>query len=173
MTGTSALRREEWLRLAGACAGLLALAAALGATVNVLRPEATRLPWVEDWERHIETKAFRARIPVIFLAGAQTRVNDPSGVVFDARTPEQYRTGHLPRARNLPLEDADNRLGEYADWLTFQTPVLLYCGGADCTDALDLALKLREYGFEDLTLYPGGYAEWTEYGGTIRTGDDP
>ena len=41
------------------------------------------------------------------------------------------------------------------------------------TDALDLALKLRELGFADLTLYPGGYAEWVQYGGATRAGDAP
>ena len=45
--------------------------------------------------------------------------------------------------------------------------------GADCADALELAVKLREYGFEDVTLYPGGYAEWTEYGGLVWKGDAP
>ena len=34
-------------------------------------------------------------------------------------------------------------------------------------------MKLREYGFEDVTLYPGGYAEWTEYGGLVWKGDAP
>ena len=53
------------------------------------------------------------------------------------------------------------------------TPLLVYCGGADCTDALELALKLRELGFSDLTLYPGGYAEWVAYGGATRAGDAP
>ncbi|HAL91754.1 MAG TPA: hypothetical protein DCM68_01860 [Verrucomicrobia bacterium] len=165
--------RGETLRLAGACAGLLALAAALGISTNLLRPKATRLPWAGDWAHHVETKAFRAGIPVVFLAGARARAHDPATVVFDARIPEQYGAGHLPRALNLPVADADRRIGEYAHLLTPRTPVLVYCGGADCTDGFDLAIKLRGYGFEDLTLYPGGFAEWKQYGGAIRTGAQP
>lgn len=169
----AATRPGDWLRLAGACAGLLALAAALGVAVNVWRPEATRLPWVGDWERHVESKAFRAGIPVSFLAGARDRVGDSATAIFDARIPEQYRAGHLPRALNLPVGEVDQRLGAYVHWLTPETPILVYCGGADCADALELAVRLRELGFKDLTLYPGGYAEWTAYGGAIRTGDAP
>ena len=94
-------------------------------------------------------------------------------MVFDARVPEQYEAGHLPGARNLPVGDADWRLGAYASLLTPATPILVYCGGADCLDALELAVKLRAYGFQDLTLYPGGYAEWTEYGGAVHAGSEP
>lgn len=165
-----AVERGEWLRLAGACARLLGLAAALGIAVNVLRPASTRLSWVGDWDHHIETKAFRAGIPVTFLAGARERVDDRSVAIFDARVPEQYAAGRLPRALNLPVGEADERLGAFADRLTMETPIMVYCGGSDCADALDLAVKLREYGFKSITLYPGGYAEWTAYGGKVDGG---
>ncbi len=171
--GAAAVWRGETLRLAGACAGLLALAAVSGTAVNLFRPAATHLPWVGDWKHHIETKAFQAGIPVVFLAGVRQRIDDPAIVVFDARIPAQYAAGHLPRARNLPLDEFDARLGAFARLLTPQTPILVYCGGGDCSDGLDLALKLRECGFQDLTLYPGGYAEWVQYGGSVRTGDKP
>ena len=77
MTSPAANPRGELLRLFGACAGLLAFAAALGSVANALRPAATRLPWVGDWDRHIETLAFRAGIPVTFLNGARTHAADP------------------------------------------------------------------------------------------------
>jgi rhodanese-related sulfurtransferase len=166
-------RRGEALRLAGACLGLLACAAVLGTAVNYFRPESTRLPWVGDWEHHIETKAFRGGIPVVFLAGVRARVEDPASVIFDARAPEQYAAGHLPRALSLPVGDADRKLVAYAELLTLQTPILVYCGGADCSDSLELAVKLRELGFTAVALYPGGYAEWTEYGGEVRAETEP
>jgi rhodanese-related sulfurtransferase len=173
MTVRTAVRSGEWLHLAGACASLLALATALGLAVNFLRPAASRLPWVGDWNRHIETQAFKAGIPVVFLGGARERVGDAATIILDARVPEQYEAGHLPRARNLPVGEVDPRLVAYASLLTMQTPILVYCGGADCGDALELAVKLRALGFEDLTLYPGGYAEWIELGGAVRTGNEP
>lgn len=173
ISGAVAVRRGETLRLAGACVGLLAVAIGLGSAANLLRPAATRLPWVGDWAHHVETKAFQAGIPVAFLAGARERVADPATIIFDARVPEQYEAGHLPGARILPVGEADQRLGAYASLLTPETPILVYCGGADCLDALELAVKLREYGFQDLTLYPGGFAEWTEYGGDVRAGIEP
>lgn len=173
MTDLTAVRRSETLRLVRACAGLLVLSAVLGTAVNFLRPAATRLPWVGDWEHHIETKAYKAGIPVVFLAGTQQRLDDSTTVVFDARVQDLYEAGHLPGARSLPVGEADRRLGTYASLLTPATPILVYCDGVDCSDSFELALKLREYGFQNVTLYPGGYAEWTEYGGKIHTGGAP
>ena len=171
--GSAETRHAEIFRLMAHCLGLLAVAALLGTAVNLLRPPATRLPWIGDWEHHIETKAFHAGIPVTFLPGARERVDDPSIVIFDARNRELYEAGHLPRALSLPVEETDQRLGSYAARLTPQTAVLVYCGGADCGDALELAEKLRKLGFSNITLYPGGYAEWTNYGGTVHTGGTP
>ena len=168
-----AIGRGEALRLARACAGLLILSAGLGVSANRLRPAATRLPWVGDWEHHIENKAFRAGLPVALLHRVRERVEDPSGAILDARPPAEYQAGHLPRALSLPVADAEQRIGAYVDRLTPQTPLLVYCGGGDCIDGFELALKLREFGFTDVTLYPGGYAEWTTYGGATRTGAQP
>jgi len=173
MTETATTRHSEIFRLAGACAGLLLLSVALGIGVNLVRPEAMRLAWVGDWDEHIETRAFRAGIPVAFLAGTRERLRDEATVVFDARTPSLYAAGHLPGAKSLPLEDVDRTLAAYSAWLTMETPILVYCDGANCSDSLELAIKLREYGFENLTLYPGGFAEWTEYGGGVHTGSEP
>jgi rhodanese-related sulfurtransferase len=167
----ASLPEQERPRLLATTAGLLALSILLGAGFNALRPASTRLSWTEDWERHIETLAFRAGIPVTFLMGARERVNDPATVVFDARIPDEYQAGHLPRALSLPVGDVDQAILPHVHRLMPQTPILLYCGGADCEDALDLALKLREFGFGNLTVYTGGYAEWMEYGGTVETGD--
>ena len=172
-SGAAATRRLELLRLVFASAGLLTLATALGTTVNRLRPEATRLPWVGDWKHHIENKAFRAGIPVALLASARERVEDPTIAILDARNAEEYAAGHLPRALSLPVDEAELRIGSYVRLLTPQTPILAYCGGGDCSDGLDLALKLREFGFENVTLYAGGVLEWKAYGGALRAGDKP
>ncbi|MDD2239139.1 MAG: rhodanese-like domain-containing protein [Kiritimatiellae bacterium] len=151
---------------------LLAMAVLLGTVANFVRPQATRLPWVSDWDRHIETLAFRAGIPVTFLNGAQTRVGDPATAIIDARVPDEFAAGHLPRAWSLPVADVEQRLVDYVSQLTPETPILVYCGGSECDDALELAKKLREFGFEDVTLYPGGIAEWVAYGGAIHTGSE-
>jgi rhodanese-related sulfurtransferase len=173
MINAPAVLRREGLRLIGSCVILLVLAAILGTGVNFFRPAATQLPWVGDWDEHIETRAFNAGVPVLFLMAARDRVRTGTDILLDARPIEQYRTGHLPGARPMPLDAVDEHLAAYASVLSMDTPIWIYCSGEDCADSLDLVLMLRTYGFSDLTLYPGGYAEWTAYGGEIQTGDTP
>ena len=40
------------------------------------------------------------------LAEARANHTDPGLVILDVRSPEDYRTGHIPGALNLPLERA-------------------------------------------------------------------
>jgi rhodanese-related sulfurtransferase len=169
----ASLSRADILRLVRACAGFLAISVVLGAGANLLRPASSRLPWIGDWSHHVETLAFRAGVPVAFLNGARERVADPETVVFDARKPSDYAAGHLPGARSLPVADVDARIVDYVHLLEPETPILVYCGSMTCTDALDLAIRLRGFGFENATIYPGGYDEWVGYGGEIRTGGAP
>lgn len=155
------------------CIVMFGLAALLAVGGNMLRPEEKRIPWAQDWSTYIEAKAFKAGIPVIFLLGVQEAIDEAGTYILDARNAEAYEEGHLPSALSLPIEDADIKIGDYVQLLTFTTPLVVYCDGADCTDSLELAIKLRGYGFEDIHLYPGGYAEWVEYGQPLHTGDAP
>ena len=50
--------------------------------------------------------------------------NAGKGLLIDVREPDEYRTGHIPGSRNIPLgriSDADLDLDDPAD------PILLYC----------------------------------------------
>ncbi|HHX97302.1 MAG TPA: rhodanese-like domain-containing protein [Kiritimatiellia bacterium] len=170
---TMALPQKPLRAVAGAVGWILLLAVALSVAVNFLRPATSRLPWVSDWDRHIETQAFRAGIPVVFLPGVRERLERSTVVFLDARSPDDYALGHLPGAYSMPLEDMERALGDYVAILTPGTPLVVYCGDTDCSDGLDLAVKLVELGFQEVSLYPGGYAEWTEYGGAIQTGEQP
>jgi rhodanese-related sulfurtransferase len=77
--------------------------------------------------------------------------------------PEKYyRSGHLPGARNLPLDSVD-----------IQAPVLipeksasviLYCASDTCENSHSAAQRLMELGYQDITVYPGGKAEWEKLG---------
>lgn len=165
--------RRAGLQLALDTGVLLLLAVLLGAAFNAWRAPATRLPWSADWDRHIETLAYRAGIPVTFLIGVRNRMSDPETVFFDARSIAEYAAGRLPSAKPMPVAEAAERIGDHILDLTTETPIVVYCGGLDCPDALELALRLREFGFSDVTLYPGGFEEWVAYGGAVEKDPGP
>ena len=47
-----------------------------------------------------------ARRPALSEGLEQYR-NTPGAILLDVRTPEEYRDGHLPGAKNLPLDRLD------------------------------------------------------------------
>ena len=63
-------------------------------------------------------------------------------VLLDVRTPDEYRQGHPPAARNIPLQELPQRLAEVGPP---GTPVVVYCqAGGRATRAADF-LKANGY----------------------------
>jgi rhodanese-related sulfurtransferase len=66
-------------------------------------------------------------------------------VLVDVRTPDEYRQGHPPAARNIPLQDLPRRLAEVGPP---GTQVVVYCQmGGRATKAADF---LRANGYPDV-----------------------
>lgn len=45
-------------------------------------------------------------------------------LVVDVRTPEEFKTGHLPGAVNIPVAEVEKRIAEFGDK---SKPVVVYC----------------------------------------------
>ena len=71
--------------------------------------------------------------------------------VLDVRPPEEYRAGHLPNARSVPLSELRARLGE----LPKDREVVAYCRGPYCVLAIEAVRVLREQGFTAVRLDTG------------------
>ena len=48
----------------------------------------------------------------------------PGAVLLDVRTPEEYREGHIPGSKNVPLQSLDKVTGFVNNR---ETPVFVYC----------------------------------------------
>ncbi len=76
--------------------------------------------------------------------------------LIDVRSPGEYATGHLPRAINIPLEQADSRIDDLRTG-----PVAILChSGNRATMACDL---LREH-HPNLLVVEGGTQAWIRAG---------
>ena len=80
-------------------------------------------------------------------------------VVIDVRPEEEYRAGHLPYARSLPLRELKQRLDE----LPKDKPIVAYCRGPFCLMAPQAVEMLRASGFPAARL-ADGVAEWRSRG---------
>ncbi len=151
---------------------LLACAAVPAGLSNKLRPSG-RIPWVEDWSKHIEAKARLAGLSLADVQDASALLKTGRFLLLDARPVDDYRRGHLPGARSLPYEDVNERIMDFLEHLTPEQPVLAYCSGLECDESFLLASFLRQQGFTNITLFAEGFAGWAAAGMPVETGAPP
>ena len=95
------------------------------------------------------------------LAATQL-INSRHAQIVDVRAPEQFATGSVPNARNIPLAEIGQRCGE----LRKDRPVILVCNhGRTAHGAVS---KLRAGGIGEVYVLAGGVAAWREAGLPIR-----
>ena len=72
--------------------------------------------------------------------------NTPGAILLDVRTPQEYREGHIPGSKNIPLQTIDKvrTVVENKD-----TPLYVYCrSGGRSRQAVQL---LRQMGYRNVT----------------------
>ena len=94
------------------------------------------------------------------------------GPLLDARPALEYEKGHIPGAQSCPVYDLDSYLPQVLKKIPLDSPILVYCNGADCEDSRFLAESLREAGYRRLYVYLGGYSEWLMEGMKVEKGGE-
>jgi ArsR family transcriptional regulator len=87
------------------------------------------------------------------------RSKDGLVTVLDVRPPEEYESGHIPGAINVPLAEIEQHLTD----LPRELDIIAYCRGAYCVLAFEAVAALREKGFKARRLEEG-YPEWKAAG---------
>jgi rhodanese-related sulfurtransferase len=91
-------------------------------------------------------------------AGAVQLINRERAVVIDVSETEEFDAGHLGAARNVPLNQLEQRLPEVVK--NKALPVILVCpNGGRANRALATAKKL---GYEKAQVLGGGLKAWKE-----------
>jgi rhodanese-related sulfurtransferase len=90
--------------------------------------------------------------------GAVQLINRERAVVVDVREPEEYAAGHVTGAKNVPLNQLEEKLG--AAVKNKSVPLLLVCAtGGRAQRAVAMAKKL---GYEQAQAVAGGLKSWKE-----------
>ncbi|MGN6703417.1 MAG: rhodanese-like domain-containing protein [Burkholderiaceae bacterium] len=87
-------------------------------------------------------------------------INHGKTVVLDVRPQPEFVAGHLPDARNIPLPDLPQRIGELERSKT-KTVIVVCDNGAQSAKAVT---QLAKAGFADVTSLAGGIAAWRSQG---------
>jgi rhodanese-related sulfurtransferase len=94
-------------------------------------------------------------------------INRQDAQVIDLRGAEDYARGHLPDARNIPLEQFTARAGEIDKFK--DTPLILVCqNGAQSANA---CRQLQKLGFGKVDSLAGGIAGWRAAGLPVLKGN--
>jgi len=88
-----------------------------------------------------------------------SRMRDGLVTLLDVRPPDEFATGHLPGAVNIPLAELESRLDE----LSPQREIVAYCRGPWCVLSFEAVATLRGRGFSVRRLQDG-LPEWKAAG---------
>ena len=108
--------------------------------------------------------------PGLFPAQLEERLNTPDApLVIDVRKPIEFAAAHIPNAKNVPLDEIEQRLDEFRS----NSGVLIYCiNGARTRQAEPL---LYNNGIDNIYHLKGAFQAWirnkhpVEKGGIDKT----
>ena len=96
------------------------------------------------------------RVRTVSPSEAVLLINRQDGVVVDTRDPNEFRTGHIVNALNIPFSELKNRLRELEKYK--QRPLIVSCRAGE--RAVKGAVMLRRHGFSNVCVLAGGMAAW-------------
>lgn len=135
---------------------LIAVILALGS--YALRSK--QLPLMPSDAPKPETPSGQPLFKPLPMARAVELFNHHEALFVDARMPEAYAEGHIPKALNLYPGDFDQWSQTLADRIPAGKLIIVYCDGARCPLARELAEKLTWLGFEHVYYLVDGWGQW-------------
>ncbi len=87
-------------------------------------------------------------------------INQGKAIVVDVRQPAEFSAGHLRDAKNIPLGELSNRIGEL-DKFKSRSAIIVCQTGARAAKA---AAQLKKAGFNEVYSLDGGIAAWQAQG---------
>ena len=99
------------------------------------------------------------------------------GTLFiDARRTKEYVKGHIPGAISIsPWEKGrEAKVAGLAQTEPKAAPVVVYCTRSkDCEDSEEISSNLKQFGFENVMVFQGGFPVWQEKKKAVAEGEEP
>ena len=78
----------------------------------------------------------------------------------DARSQEDFSEGHIRGAISLPLGEFETYIDQFKANYPLSQYIVAYCSGRECDDSHELAQRLFEHGYADVSVFIDGYPAW-------------
>jgi len=141
---------------------LVITACVIGIGINTLRPDGLAL--VGDWSEQARFADAAGESLVIGLDEAAGLFERQAVLFLDARPQSQYAEGHIQGALSLPWQEADRYFIDLAERLEGASAIITYCDGESCDLSHELAIFLKEMGFENARVLVNGWTVWQQAG---------
>lgn len=141
---------------------LVALAVLLAVGVNHWRPDG--IPLVGDWSEESRFSDASGDSMVISLDRARELFERDAALFVDSRPKDQCDDGRIQGALCIPWREVDRYFMEAADQLEGADAIITYCDGESCDLSHDLAIFLKDMGFDDVHVLVNGWTIWKQAG---------
>ncbi len=91
-----------------------------------------------------------------------------AALFVDARSTADYKSGHIPGAISLPVDQFDEQIESFLNRYPSDQPIVTYCSGRTCEDSHHLAELLSDVGFSDVRVFIDGFPGWEAEGYPIE-----
>ncbi|MCC5843619.1 MAG: rhodanese-like domain-containing protein [Verrucomicrobia bacterium] len=119
------------------------------------------LPPVHRRGPSLRTELEAAGFPMLTPGEVRTLYQAGTHLFLDARSLPEYHQSHIPGAFPVPIADFDAHFPEIAPILESDSPLIVYCGNPACDQALRLAQRLQDAGYENVSIFPAGFEAWS------------
>jgi rhodanese-related sulfurtransferase len=96
----------------------------------------------------------------VSILQATQLINQGKTVIVDVREPDAFAAGHLRDAKNIPLKELPNRLGELEKFKSKAVIAVCQTG----VQSAKAAAQLKKAGFNEVFSLDGGVAAWQAQG---------
>ena len=149
-------------------AAILSITFGLGLVVNALRSNGIALIADRSAEAGLTTPTGESLI--VPLDRAEKMFVDKAAVFMDARSKQEYDVGHIQGAINLPWHEVEQQIMGVVERIPLDRLIITYCDGETCALSKDLALFLKEMGYEKVRVLVNGWSLWKDAGLPVETG---
>ncbi len=107
------------------------------------------------------------------LAEFRSAVDSKGAIILDARPSVFFEQGHVPGALNLARDNfaQDYRRLSAVLKAVGDKPIIVYCSGGECHDSRLVANALLTLGFSNVSVFTGGWEDWSSAGMPVATGN--
>jgi rhodanese-related sulfurtransferase/predicted transcriptional regulator len=106
----------------------------------------------------------RAQLEAVDANTLLRRLDEGDVVVIDVRPEQEFRAGHIPAARSIPIAELETRLDE----VPRDREIVAYCRGPYCVFSDEAVALLRAHGYDARRL-DVGLPDWRSAGLPVAT----